>query len=146
MITRILVIFFIIAAMMMPSFVGNSFAQTQKKHLLTYALVQITVRNTAGQLVVYLEAKDSQFLDPDILNKFLDAQNATGTISSSGTKFQIFQFTIPFVGDRIGSTSHADLLLQSANKQFYTLRVLTDGFWYTYGDKITNYWTIVRTG
>lgn len=145
MITRILVISIIIATLMMSSFVGTSFAQTQKKHLLTYALVQITVRNADGQLVSYLEAKDAQFLDRDTLNLFLDSQNATGTINSSGTEFQIFQFTIKNTGDRLGTTSHADLVLQGAEKQFYTLRVLTDAFWYTYNDTITNYWTVVRT-
>ena len=92
----------------------------------------------------YLEAVDTQLLNPDILNAYLDTLNATAVVTSGGNSFELFQFQSGSDPVHFGSTSHADLAFSQGGQTIYSIRVITDGYWYDTGDKITESWTFVR--
>jgi hypothetical protein len=129
---------------------GNSFAQTagpsQQAVLGIYA--QIIVHDSSGNLVAYLETPRVTIYHPDILNSQLNANIGMfqrNMINVGGQNLEILQVnqtithqapTIVSLNLISANTTNGEVALAAADH---------DGYPVVPGDKVTTYWTIIRS-
>jgi hypothetical protein len=129
---------------------GNSFAQTvgpsQQSVLGIYA--QIKVQDSSGNLVAYIETSHVTIYDPEKLNSLINANMDMfnrNTVNVGGQNIEVLQVndsvthqspTIVSLNLISVDTSHGKETLVAANH---------DGYPVVKGDKVTTYWTILRT-
>ncbi|MGD2107646.1 MAG: hypothetical protein PVH93_08595 [Nitrosopumilaceae archaeon] len=112
-----------------------------------FIFVQTTVRNSDGQLVVYLESSKFTDLNLELLGPFLDFEATRGNdpvITISGEEYQVIRrvqsktFTSE---DLVAST----ILSDNKDGQLVMLaRFAHDGYPVSQGDTLESMWTFIR--
>jgi hypothetical protein len=112
-----------------------------------FIFVQTTVRNSDGQLVVYLESSKFTDLNLELLGSFLDFEATRGNdpiITISGEEYQVIRrvqsktFTSE---DLVAST----ILSDNKDGQLVMLaRFAHDGYPVSQGDTLESMWTFIR--
>ncbi len=129
---------------------GNSFAQTagpsQQSVLGIYA--QIKVQDSSGNLVAYIETSHVTIYEPEKLNSLINTNMDMfdrHIVNAGGQSIEVLQVndsvthqspTIVSLNLISVDTSHGQETLVAANH---------DGYPVVKGDKVTTYWTILRT-
>ena len=112
-----------------------------------FIFVQTTVRNSDGQLVIYLESSKFTDINLELLGPFLDFEASRGTnpvVTINEKEYQVIRRiqsqTFPSE-DLVAST----LLFDTADGKITMLaRFAHDGYPVTQGDTLESIWTFIR--
>jgi hypothetical protein len=121
--------------------IGGAYAQTSNQFLI---FVQISVRNSGGQLVTYQEGYEIQVLDLDVLNKLLDKQPVLSTMQINGQNYEIIQLVYDdkYTSATVVSNQGVGIVVQG--QKIFLANYNHDGYLIDKGDTITSVWTIIR--
>ncbi len=132
------------------SSIGMSFAQTvgpqQQQVLGIYA--QIVIRDSSGNLVSYLETSNVRINDPSQFNQIIDdniGQFKRTVVTTTSGDIEILQVNETFVHPSPTIVSLNLISLKTAEGPKTLVIADHDGFPVIPGDRMTTYWTIVRT-
>ena len=113
-----------------------------------FIFVQTTVRNSDGQLVVYLESSKFTDLNLELLGPFLDFEASRGddpTVTINEKEYQVIRRvqskTFP-VDDLVASTILSDTV---DGKLTMLARFAHDGYPVSPGDTLESTWTFIRS-
>ena len=128
---------------------GNSFAQTvgpQQTVLGVYA--QVAVYDSSGNLVSYIETDRVKVVDPQEFNQLINSNInlfQKSLISIGGQNLEILKVNDSTVHDSPTIVSINLITLNTANGKQNLVIADHDGYPVVTGDKVTTYWTIIRT-
>lgn len=136
-------LFFLLAM----SFTNNTQAVQTEIEDEIFIFVQTTVRNSDGQLVVYLESSKFTDLNLELLGPFLDFEASRGddpTVTINEKEYQVIRRvqskTFP-VDDLVASTILSDTI---DGKITMLARFAHDGYPVSPGDTLESIWTFIR--
>ena len=127
---------------------NSSFSTTQTEignHIFIF--VQTTVRNSDGQLVVYLESTKFSDLDLLALESFLDFEVSRGSdpiITIDGQNYQVIRRVQSQTFDSEDLVASTILSDNVAEKPVLIARFAHDGYSVIPGDTLESMWTFVR--
>ena len=127
---------------------NSSFSTTQTEignHIFIF--VQTTVRNSDGQLVVYLESTKFSDLDLLALESFLDFEVSRGSdpiITIDGQNYQVIRRVQSQTFDSEDLVASTILSDNVAEKPVLVARFAHDGYAVIPGDTLESMWTFVR--
>ena len=129
-------------------FSSEAFAQTsQPEDNIFTMFVQVTVRNSDGDLITYMESSKLYDVDKKIINDSLDYISSSGEIpifELNDTKFKVFiiQTTTEFDSYTMYTNAYYDVTI---DEQTYPgARFTFDSYLTSPGDEATVHWTIAR--
>ncbi|MGB9003640.1 MAG: hypothetical protein WCC52_07535 [Nitrosotalea sp.] len=129
---------------------GNSFAQTagpsQQSVLGIYA--QIEVQDSSGNLVAYIETPRITIYHPDQLNGLINANIGMfdrNIVNVGGQNLEILQVNDTLVHQSSTIVSLNLISANTPNGQVALAAADHDGYPVVSGDKVTTYWTIIRS-
>ena len=129
--------------------IGNSFASLSEFGGEIFIFVQVTVRNSDGTLIAYLESTKFTHLNLPVLNSFLDFEAVRGNdpvIVIDGQNYEIIRrATQPQLFDSEGSISNTTLSDIEDGKNTLLARFTHDGCPVESGDTSEAVWTFVRS-
>jgi len=141
------IILFLFAFLLIP--IGNSFASLSEFEDEIFIFVQVTVRNSDGILIAYLESTRFADLNLTVLNSFLDFEATRGddpVITIDGKNHQIIRRVAqPSLFDSeifVARTSLYDIV---DGKNTLLARFGYDGYPVESGDTSETIWTFVRS-
>jgi len=129
-------------------FSSEAFAQTsQPGDNIFFIFVQVTVRNSDGDLVTYMESNKLFGVDKKIINDSFDHFSSDTKIpifELNDTKFQvlIIQTTTEFDSDTMYANAYYDVIIDE--QTYSAARFNFDAFLTSPGDEATAVWTIAR--
>lgn len=135
----------IMASVLMVSF-SNSYAQTPQNNIAIH--VQIKVENSDGALVSYLETSRVIITDYANLNSLLDTNAPIlhkKIVTIGDQKYELIKATDVLVHSSPTIVSENFISANSANSQEILALADHDGYPVVKGDKVTTYWTILRS-
>jgi hypothetical protein len=112
-----------------------------------FIFVQTTIRNSDGQLVLYLESSKFTHLNLEMLGSFLDAETSRTDdpiITIDGKEYQVIRRVTSKIftsTDLVASTILSDSL---DGKITQLVRFAHDGYTVTSGDSLESMWTFIR--
>ena len=113
-----------------------------------FILVQSTVRNSDGSLIVYLESTKFSDLNLSSLESFLDFETSRGNdpiITIDETQFQVIRRAQSQSFNSEGLVASTILFDNVAEKPLVLARFAHDGYSVVPGDTIESVWTFVRS-
>ena len=113
-----------------------------------FILVQSTVRNSDGALIVYLESTKFSDLNLSSLEAFLDFETSRGNdpiITIDEDKFQVIRRVQSQSFNSEGLVASTILFDNVAEKPLVLARFAHDGYSVVPGDTIESVWTFVRS-
>ena len=113
-----------------------------------FILVQSTVRNSDGSLIVYLESTKFSDLNLSSLESFLDFETSSGNdpiITIDETQFQVIRRVQSQSFNSEGLVASTILFDNVAEKPLVLARFAHDGYSVVPGDTIESVWTFVRS-
>ena len=142
-----------IAAVVLVSSVGASLAQTagpqpQQQQQVLGIYAQVEVRNSDGTLVSYLETSNVRISDPAQFNKVVDSeigQFKRTVVNTAGGQVEILQVNETYVHKSPTIVSLNLITLETKDGPKNLVVADHDGFPVVPGDRMTTYWTIVRS-
>ena len=129
-------------------FSSEAFAQTsQPGDNIFFIFVQVTVRNSDGDLVTYMESNKLFGVDKKIINDSFDHFSSDTKIpifELNDTKFQvlIIQTTTEFDSNTMYANAYYDVTIDE--QSYSAARFNFDAFLTSPGDEATAVWTIAR--
>ena len=108
-------------------------------------MLQLELRDSDGNFITYVEAKQIILIYPSELNEFLDNQNYKEFLIKDGKAYEIIQWqgqTEKF--DKKHAYSQFDLWIPEQNEFKSVLTVRHNSYQTQPGDTLTVYWTIIR--
>ncbi len=109
------------------------------------ALLQLQLFDKNGQLVSYVEGSKIIMVDPEILDRFLDALPNKKMIEKDGKKYELFQWVGPHDRfDKDHSMSRYTHYVWVGNAYLPGLMVLHNSYPVQPGDTTNVYWTVLR--
>ncbi|MDH3395328.1 MAG: hypothetical protein OEL52_04150 [Nitrosopumilus sp.] len=112
-----------------------------------FILVQSTVRNSDGTLIVYLESTKFSDLNLPLLESFLDFETSRGNdpvITIDENQFQVIRRVQSQSFDSEGLIASTMLFDNVGEKPLVLARFAHDGYSVVSGDTIESIWTFVR--
>ena len=129
-------------------FSSEAFAQTsQTEDNIFTMFVQVTVRNSDGDLITYMESSKLYDVDKKIINDSLDYISSSGEIpifELNDTKFQVFIIQTTTEFDSYTMYTNAFYNVTIDEQTYSTARFTFDSYLTSPGDEATVYWTIAR--
>jgi len=129
-------------------FSSEAFAQTsQPEDNIFTMFVQVTVRNSDGDLITYMESSKLYDVDKKIINDSLDYISSSGEIpifELNDTKFQVFIIQTTTEFDSYTMYTNAFYNVTIDEQTYSTARFTFDSYLTSPGDEATVYWTIAR--
>jgi hypothetical protein len=129
-------------------FSSEAFAQTsQPEDNIFTMFVQVTVRNSDGDLITYMESSKLYDVDKKIINDSLDYISSSGEIpifELNDTKFQVFIIQTTTEFDSYTMYTNAFYNVTMDEQTYSTARFTFDSYLTSPGDEATVYWTIAR--
>jgi hypothetical protein len=109
-------------------------------------LLQLQHRNSDGQIITYVEATKILFINPDVLNEFLDTLPNKKTIIKDNKKFELIQWAGPTeTYDKFHSWPAYSLFVLPINGKYQSaLMILHNAYQTEPGDTATVRWTVLR--
>ena len=129
-------------------FSSEAFAQTsQPEDNIFTIFVQVTLRNSDGDLVTYMESNKLVNVDKKIINDSLDHLSSYIEIpifELNDTKFQVFiiETTTEFDSNTMYANAFYDVTIDE--QTYSAAKFQFDGFLTSPGDESTAVWTIAR--
>jgi hypothetical protein len=112
-----------------------------------FIFVQTTVRNSDGQLVVYLESSKFTDLNLELLGPFLDFEASRGndpTVTINGEEYQVIRRVQSKTFERDDLVASTILSNTVEGKLTMLARFAHDGYPVTPGDTLESMWTFIR--
>ena len=129
-------------------FSSEAFAQTsQPEDNIFTMFVQVTVRNSDGDLITYMESSKLYDVDKKIINDSLDYISSSGEIpifELNDTKFQVFIIQTTTEFDSYTMYTNAFYNVTIDEQTYSPARFTFDSYLTSPGDEATVYWTIAR--
>ena len=129
-------------------FSSEAFAQTsQPEDNIFTMFIQVTVRNSDGDLITYMESSKLYDVDKKIINDSLDYISSSGEIpifELNDTKFQVFIIQTTTEFDSYTMYTNAFYNVTMDEQTYSTARFTFDSYLTSPGDEATVYWTIAR--
>lgn len=128
---------------------GTSFAQTvgpEQQILGIYA--QVEVQDSSGDLVSYLETSHVVISDPARFNQLIDQNMGmfkSSTINVNGQNIEILKVNDTVVHPYATIVSQNLISVDTPQGTEVLVTADHDGYPVLKGDKVTTYWTIIRT-
>ena len=145
---KVLFVLCIFSIIVFSVFSSEAFAQiSQPEDGIFFMFVQVTLRNSDGNLVTYMESNKFFDVDKKIINDSLDHFSSSMEIpifELDDTKFQVFliESTTEFDSNTMYASAYYDVTI---NEQSHTAATfLFDGFLTSPGDEVTAVWTFAR--
>jgi len=128
-------------------FTSEAFAQASQPEDIFFMFIQVTLRNSDGNLVTYMESSKLFDVNKKIINNSLDHFSSSMEIpifELNNAKFQVF--IIESVTEFDSSTMFANAYYNVTidDRTYSAARFQFDGFLTSPGDEVTAVWTIVR--
>ena len=129
-------------------FSSEAFAQTsQPEDNIFTMFVQVTVRNSDGDLITYMESSKLYDVDKKMINDSLDYISSSGEIpifELNDTKFQVFIIQTTTEFDSYTMYTNAFYNVTIDEQTYSTARFTFDSYLTSPGDEATVYWTTAR--
>ncbi|MDE2588442.1 MAG: hypothetical protein KGL95_02080 [Patescibacteria group bacterium] len=128
---------------------GSSFAQTvgpPQQILGVYA--QIEVQDSSGNLISYLETSRATVIDPGKFNQLINQnmdQFKSNIITVGGQNIEILKANDTIVHPSATIVSQNLISVKTSSGTETLVTADHDGYPVVKGDKVTTYWTIIRT-
>ena len=128
-------------------FIVDSYAQENvdnptSEPTLPEVSLQLTIRNSEGQLIAYVEPTIMIILNLEATHRYLDLIPNKTAITKDGEIFEVIQFSIEQTF--FGSAQYATFGIFFENK--FVLVFRHDAYLSHPGDVVTGNWYIIRTG
>ena len=137
----------IFSIIIFSAFTSEAFAQISNPDDIFFIFIQVTLRDSDGHLVTYMESNKLVNVDKKIINDSLDHLSSYMEIpifELNDTKFQVFiiETTTEFDSNTMYANAFYDV---TTNEQTYSAaKFQFDGFLTSPGDESTAVWTIAR--
>ena len=137
----------IFSIIIFSAFTSEAFAQISNPDDIFFIFVQVTLRDSDGHLITYMESNKLVNIDKKIINDSLDHLSSYMEIpifELNDTKFQVFiiETTTEFDSNTMYNRALYDV---TVNEQTYSAaKFQFDGFLTSPGDEVTAVWTIAR--
>ena len=144
-VSYVLCIFSIIA---FSVFSSEAFAQiSQPEDDIFFIFIQVTLRNSDGQLITYLESQKFFDVDNKMINDSLDYFSSSMEIpvfQLNDIKFQVFiiETNTEFDSNTMYTNAYYDVTIDE--QTYSAARFTFDSFLTSPGDEVTAVWTIAR--
>jgi hypothetical protein len=137
----------IFSIIIFSAFTSEAFAQISNPDDIFFIFIQVTLRDSDGHLVTYMESNKLVNVDKKIINDSLDHLSSYMEIpifELNDTKFQVFiiETTTEFDSNTMYANAFYDVTI---NEQTYSAaKFQFDSFLTSPGDESTVVWTIAR--
>ena len=143
-ISYVLCIFSIIV---LSVFTSETFAQTSQPDDIFFVFVQVTLRNSDGDLVTYMESNKLFDVNKKIINDSLDHFSSSMVIPTfelNDRNFQVFivESITEFDSNTMFANAYYNVTIDE--RTYSAARFQFDGFLTSPGDEATAVWTIAR--
>ena len=144
---KILYVLCVFTIIVFSVFSTEVFAQPVPGDDIFFIFVQVTLRNSDGELVTYMESEKLYDVDKKIVSDSLDHFSSSMEIpifELNDTKFQVF--IIESITEFDSSTMFANAYynVTIGDRTYPAARFQFDGFLTSPGDEVTAVWTIAR--
>ena len=145
---KVLFILCIFSIIVFSVFSSEAFAQTpQPEDDIFFMFVQVTLRNSDGNLVTYMESNKFFDVNKKIVNDSLDHFSSSMEIpifELDGAKFQVFliESTTEFDSSTMFANAYYNVTID--DRTYSAARFQFDSFLTSPGDEVTAVWTITR--
>ena len=145
---KILYVLCIFSIIIFSVFSSEAFAQIpQPEDNIFLIFLQVTLRNSDGDLITYMESSKFSHVDNKIINDSLDYISSCTEIpifQLNDIKFQVFiiEVTDEFDSNRMYARASYDVTV--SEQTYSAARFQFDSFLTSPGDKVTSVWTIAR--
>ena len=145
---KVLFILCIFSIIVFSVFSSEAFAQiSQPEDGIFFMFVQVTLRNSDGNLVTYMESNKFFDVDKKIINDSLDHFSSSMEIpifELDDTKFQVFiiESDTEFDSSTMFANAYYNVTIDGIT--YSTARFQFDGFLTSPGDEATAVWTFAR--
>ena len=137
----------IFSIIIFSAFTSEAFAQISNPDDIFFIFIQVTLRNSDGQLITYLESQKFFDVDNKMINDSLDHFSSSMEIpvfQLNDIKFQVFiiETYTEFDSNTMFGNAYYDVTIDD---QTYTAAQFQfDSFLTSPGDEVTAVWTIAR--
>ena len=145
---KVLFVLCIFSIIVFSVFSSEAFAQiSQPEDGIFFMFVQVTLRNSDGNLVTYMESNKFFDVDKKIINDSLDHFSSSLEIpifELNDTKFQVFIIESDTEFDSSTMFANAYYNVTIDDRTYSAARFQFDSFLTSPGDEVTAVWTIAR--
>ena len=145
---KVLFVLCIFSIIVFSVFSSEAFAQiSQPEDGIFFMFVQVTLRNSDGNLVTYMESNKFYDVDKKIINDSLDHFSSSMEIpifELNDTKFQVFIIESDTEFDSSTMFANAYYNVTIDDRTYSAARFQFDSFLTSPGDEVTAVWTIAR--
>ena len=145
---KVLFVLCIFSIIVFSVFSSEAFAQiSQPEDGIFFMFVQVTLRNSDGNLVTYMESNKFFDVDKKIINDSLDHFSSSMEIpifELDDTKFQVFIIESDTEFDSSTMFANAYYNVTIDDRTYSAARFQFDSFLTSPGDEVTAVWTIAR--
>ena len=144
---KILYVLCIFSIITVSVFTSESFAQPSPSSDIFFIFVQVTLRNSDGNLVTYMESNKLIDVNEKIINDSLNQFSSSMEIpifELNDTKFQVFiiETITEFDSSTMYANAYYDVTIDE--KTYSAAKFQFDSYLTSPGDKSTVIWTIAR--
>tara|TARA_Y100000310_G_scaffold258150_1_gene266442 strand:- start:640 stop:1089 length:450 start_codon:yes stop_codon:yes gene_type:complete len=145
---KVLLVLCVFSIIVLSVFSSEAFAQMpQAENNIFFMFVQVTLRNSDGNLVTYMESNKLFDVDKKIINDSLDHFSSSMEIpifELNDTKFQVFIIESMTEFDSSTMFANAYYNVTIDDRTYSAARFQFDSFLTSPGDEVTAVWTIAR--
>ena len=145
---KVLFVLCIFSIIVFSVFSSEAFAQiSQPEDGIFFMFVQVTLRNSDGNLVTYMESNKFFDVNKKIMNNSLDHFSSSMEIpifELNDTKFQVFIIESDTEFDSSTMFANAYYNVTIDDRTYSAARYQFDSFLTSPGDEITAVWTVAR--
>ena len=137
----------IFSIIIFSAFTSEAFAQISNPDDIFFIFIQVTLRDSDGHLVTYMESNKFFDVDKKIINDSLDHFSSSMEIpifELNDTKFQVFIIESDTEFDSSTMFANAYYNVTIDDRTYSAARFQFDGFLTSPGDEVTAVWTIAR--
>ena len=137
----------IFSIIIFSAFTSEAFAQISNPDDIFFIFIQVTLRDSDGHLVTYMESNKLVNVDKKIINDSLDHLSSYMEIpifELNDTKFQVFiiETTTEFDSNTMYANAYYDVTIDE--QTYSAAKFQFDSFLTSPGDESTVVWTIAR--
>jgi len=145
---KVLLVLCVFSIIVLSVFSSEAFAQMpQPENNIFFMFVQVTLRNSDGNLVTYMESNKLFDVDKKIINDSLDHFSSSMEIpifELNDAKFQVFIIESMTEFDSSTMFANAYYNVTIDDRTYSAARFQFDSFLTSPGDEVTAVWTIAR--
>ena len=137
----------IFSIIIFSAFTSEAFAQISNPDDIFFIFIQVTLRDSDGHLITYMESNELVDVDKKIISDSLDHLSSYMEIpifELNDIKFQVFiiETTTEFDSNTMYANAFYDVTIDE--QTYSAAKFQFDGFLTSPGDEVTAVWTIAR--